>query len=154
MNHKFTLFDVAWLSVQVIRVCPSYDRDLVLAAADRLIQNAEIISHFVDLSNASIALDDCYQMWESGFISIPCDFQLQDLQPQLRKMLTSGYPADEESYSESPARNVSARCYRRPHVESRTPHRSRSHSRLRQSCRAPSAARFRINIIPRARPFH
>ncbi len=36
---------------------------------------------------ASIAIDDCYELWESGFVSIPYDFELRDLQPQLQKLL-------------------------------------------------------------------
>ena len=27
-------------------------------------------------AGASIAIDDCYELWESGFISIPFDFQV------------------------------------------------------------------------------
>ena len=36
---------------------------------------------------ASIAIDDCYELWESGFVSIPYNFELRDLQPQLQKLL-------------------------------------------------------------------
>ena len=28
-------------------------------------------------AGASIAIDDCYELWESGFISIPFDFQVR-----------------------------------------------------------------------------
>ena len=41
------------------------------------------------LAGASIAIDDCYELWESGFISIPHDFQLSDLRPKLRRLLTA-----------------------------------------------------------------
>ena len=41
-------------------------------------------------AGASIAIDDCYELWESGFISIPHDFQLSDLRPELRKLLSGG----------------------------------------------------------------
>ena len=42
---------------------------------------------FLLYSGASIAIDDCYELWESGFVSIPYDFELRDLQPQLQKLL-------------------------------------------------------------------
>ena len=38
-------------------------------------------------AGASIAIDDCYELWESGFISIPYNFDLKDLQPQLQRLL-------------------------------------------------------------------
>ena len=38
-------------------------------------------------AGASIAIDDCYELWESGFISIPYNFQVcRDL---IRKQPTS-----------------------------------------------------------------
>jgi hypothetical protein len=43
----------------------------------------------VDLRGASLAIDDCYEVWGSGFISIPYDFTLQELQPQLVKLLSA-----------------------------------------------------------------
>ena len=39
------------------------------------------------MPGASIAIDDCYELWESGFFSIPYNFELRDLQPQLQKLL-------------------------------------------------------------------
>ena len=39
-------------------------------------------------AGASIAIDDCYELWESGFISIPHNFQVKDLRPELRKLLS------------------------------------------------------------------
>jgi hypothetical protein len=45
--------------------------------------------HLAALTGASIAIDDCYELWESGFISIPHNFQLSDLRPELRKLLGS-----------------------------------------------------------------
>ena len=39
------------------------------------------------MPGASIAIDDCYELWESGFVSIPYNFELRDLQPQLQKLL-------------------------------------------------------------------
>lgn len=76
----------------VIRVCSINEREAVIAAARRLIDDAPAIRERVDLSGASIAIDNCYQMWEAGFLSIPHDFQLQELQPRLKKMLGAGEP--------------------------------------------------------------
>ncbi|KAK9846014.1 hypothetical protein WJX81_008468 [Elliptochloris bilobata] len=75
---------------QVIRLCSAVESDRVAAAARRLLQNAPLIRQSVDLSGASIAIDDCYELWESGFISIPFDFQVSDLQPELQRLLSSG----------------------------------------------------------------
>ena len=38
----------------------------------------------------AIAIDDCYEVTDSGLISIPWDFSTQDLQPQLLKLLSPG----------------------------------------------------------------
>lgn len=46
----------------VIRVCSSEHKASALAAADRLLSHAERIRAQVDLTNASIAIDDCYQV--------------------------------------------------------------------------------------------
>ena len=54
-----------------------YESDKVLEGARRLLEHAESIRQSVDLSGASLAIDDCYEVWGSGFISIPYDFTLQ-----------------------------------------------------------------------------
>ena len=36
-----------------------------------------------------VAIDDCYEVWGSGGISIPWNFSTQDLKPQLSKLLGS-----------------------------------------------------------------
>ncbi|KAL4858162.1 hypothetical protein ACK3TF_001655 [Chlorella vulgaris] len=78
----------------VIRVCSSYNQDKVLGAARRLLECAPAIRLAgVDLSGASLAIDDCYELWDSGFISIPHDFNLSDLQPKLKALLSSGNAA-------------------------------------------------------------
>ena len=48
--------------------------------------------HGVDGAGACLAIDDCYELWESGFISIPHHFQIQDLQPQLQRLLAGTAP--------------------------------------------------------------
>lgn len=62
----------------------------MLTACQRLLQHASAIKQSVDLTGASIAIDDCYELWESGFISIPYDFEVSELQPQLQKLLAAG----------------------------------------------------------------
>jgi hypothetical protein len=71
----------------VVRVCSSYDQHKVLEAAARLVEVAPSLRAAVDLSGISLAIDDCYDVWESGFISIPFDFSISDLQPQLQALL-------------------------------------------------------------------
>ncbi|KAK9901712.1 hypothetical protein WJX75_009812 [Coccomyxa subellipsoidea] len=72
----------------VICVCSSYDSASVMDAAQRLLDCVDVLRGVVDLSGASIAIDDCYELWESGFISIPHNFQVKDLRPELRKLLS------------------------------------------------------------------
>ncbi|KAI8475841.1 MAG: hypothetical protein J3K34DRAFT_382443 [Monoraphidium minutum] len=76
----------------VVRVCGSTsDGGAVIDGARRLLENAEAIKGSgVDLRGASLAIDDCYEVWGSGFISIPYDFDLKDLRPQLQRMLSAG----------------------------------------------------------------
>ncbi|WIA32850.1 hypothetical protein OEZ86_006027 [Tetradesmus obliquus] len=73
----------------VVRVCSMFECDRVLDGARRLLEYAPAIKQSVDLRGASLAIDDCYEVWGSGFISIPYDFTLQELQPQLVKLLSA-----------------------------------------------------------------
>jgi hypothetical protein len=82
----------AFNAKHVVRVCSMYESERVLDGARRLLEAAEVIRQTVDLSGASLAIDDCYEVWGSGFISIPYDFNLQELQPQLVRLLGSGRP--------------------------------------------------------------
>jgi hypothetical protein len=82
----------AFNAKHVVRVCSMYESDRVLDGARRLLEAADVIRQTVDLSGASLAIDDCYEVWGSGFISIPYDFTLQELQPQLMRLLGSGRP--------------------------------------------------------------
>ena len=62
------------------------------------------------MPGASIAIDDCYELWESGFVSIPYNFELRDLEPQLQRLLRGSadsqsgtaneHLSDSETYSE------------------------------------------------------
>lgn len=73
----------------VVRVCSSYDQQKVLEAAARLVEAAPSIRAALDLSGVSLAIDDCYDVWESGYISIPFDFALADLKPKLQALLAA-----------------------------------------------------------------
>ena len=63
-------------------------------------------------AGACLAIDDRYEVWESGFISIPCDFQLKDLQPRLLSIMEStlGSPShsrhDDLHVSEKPGNGI------------------------------------------------
>jgi len=64
---------------QVIRVCSLPDMDPFYGACERLVANSEYISSQVDLKGIFLAIDDCYEVWESGFVSIPYDFEIEAL---------------------------------------------------------------------------
>ena len=51
-------------------------------------------------TGASLAIDDRYEVWESGYISIPFDFQLQDLQPKLQRLLSASASSSTASSSQ------------------------------------------------------
>ncbi|GLI69251.1 hypothetical protein VaNZ11_013828, partial [Volvox africanus] len=55
----------------IIKICMN---DKVLEGAQRLLEHADLIKTTVNLKGASIALDDCYELWDSGFISVPYNF--------------------------------------------------------------------------------
>lgn len=60
----------------VIRVISLPDNEGVVDAARRLAAAGPAIRQAgVDLSGASLAIDDCYELWDSGFISVPFDFK-------------------------------------------------------------------------------
>jgi hypothetical protein len=65
-------------------------QDRVLDACRRLLAHAPELRGAVDFSSISLAIDDCYEVWESGFVSIPYNFTMVELQPQLRMLLGSG----------------------------------------------------------------
>lgn len=71
----------------VIRLCSSYDSDKVADAARRLLVAAPLLKGSLDMSSVSLAIDDCYEVWDSGFVSIPHDFVASELKPQLQALL-------------------------------------------------------------------
>jgi hypothetical protein len=88
----------------VVRVCAARDPGLVLEGARRLLEAAPAVREAgVDLRGASLALDDCYEVWGSGFISIPYDFALQELRPQLARLLQAAAVAGATSEGEAAA---------------------------------------------------
>ena len=86
----------------VIKICMA---EGVMEGARRLRDNAEIIRGELGsdlLKGACIAIDDCYELWDSGFISIPWNFRADEL-PGMIKMLQSGQaPAAPTSSSPTP----------------------------------------------------
>lgn len=77
----------------VIKICMN---DKVVEGAMRLLEHANTIRQAVNLKGACIALDDCYEVWDSGFISIPYNFKIQELTGMVR-MLQSGQRPDQAS---------------------------------------------------------
>ena len=70
----------------MIKICMN---DRVAEGARRLLENAAQIRAVVDLRGCCLALDDCYEVWDSGFISIPYDFAIHEL-PEKVRMLKAG----------------------------------------------------------------
>ncbi len=64
---------------QVIRVCSMPDMAPFYGACERLVANAEYIASQVELKGIFLAIDDCYEVWESGFVSVPYDFEIEVL---------------------------------------------------------------------------
>ena len=79
---------VALDAKHVIRVSASADERAIADAARRLEAAApRLMAAGVDLRGASIAIDDCYELWESGFVSIPHDFRDEDMTQQIARLL-------------------------------------------------------------------
>ncbi|KAL0042322.1 hypothetical protein WJX77_009053 [Trebouxia sp. C0004] len=73
----------------VMRMCSRHQQPKINQALQQLIQNAEAVKQSFDLSGIVVAIDDYYEVWGSGDISIPWNFSAQDLKPQLLKLLGS-----------------------------------------------------------------
>ncbi|KAL3152625.1 hypothetical protein ABBQ32_001640 [Trebouxia sp. C0010 RCD-2024] len=88
------------LGVQhIIRICSRNDQPSVTAPLQRLIQHGPTVRQAVDLSGITIAIDDRYEVWGSGIISIPWNFRMQDLKPQLLKLLGPAVASEAASCS-------------------------------------------------------
>lgn len=64
-------------------------RGKVAAAARRLINNAQTICATANLSGATIAISDSYELLASGTICIPHDFEVSEVNPRLQTLLFS-----------------------------------------------------------------
>ena len=74
----------------VISLCSPREHDLVLDAGRRLLAAAPEIREAVDLTGACICIDDCYDAWDNGYVSLPYDFSVGDVAPALIRLLSTG----------------------------------------------------------------
>lgn len=103
---------------QVIRVS-SEDDAAWKGACERLVENSEYILDNVDMKGIFLAIDDQYEVWDTGAVSIPHDFTLEALVKNLRKALP---PPEQESPQHPalptpPARKGQAQKVRRRQVK-------------------------------------
>ena len=103
---------------QVIRVS-SEDDAAWKGACARLVENSEYILDNVDMKGIFLAIDDQYEVWDTGAVSIPHDFTLEALVKNLRKALP---PPEQESPQHPalptpPARKGQAQKVRRRQVK-------------------------------------
>ena len=61
-----------------------------------------------------VAIDDCYEVWGSGGISIPWNFSTQDLKPQLLKLLGSRTSSLKAPSASSDTNTSAKTCSRAP----------------------------------------
>jgi hypothetical protein len=71
----------------VVRICARDRRDVVEAALRRLIDGAPAIRDKIDLQGVCLAIDDNYHLWDSGYVSIPFDFDLDTMTSEVTKLL-------------------------------------------------------------------
>lgn len=71
-----------------MRMVSRYRQPDINRSLQQLLATADAVKAAFDLSGFAIAIDDCYEVTDSGLISIPWDFSTQDLQPQLLKLLS------------------------------------------------------------------
>ena len=53
------------------------------------------------MAGLTIALDDTFELWESGVLSVPWDFRIEELQPQLQYFLSEHKSSASNSAAES-----------------------------------------------------
>lgn len=80
---------VALGAKRLVRICSSYEQGNVVDACAKLVEVGDQIKHNLDLSEISLAIDDRYDVWDSGIISIPYDFTVSDFEPKLKALLSS-----------------------------------------------------------------
>ena len=93
-------------------------------------QASSYINQHVDLRGVSLAIDDCYEVWESGFISIPYDFDIEDLCQNLQESLPLQRKAPNLLLENLPPLDAGGRQHTRRETASRAYTSSRPHSRM------------------------
>lgn len=73
---------------RLVRICSSYEKGNVVEACAKLVEVGDQIKNRLDLSDISLAIDDRYDVWDSGIISIPYDFTMSDIEPKLKALLS------------------------------------------------------------------
>lgn len=92
----------AFKAKYVVSVLSNTECGHVVSACNRLLENSNLILQKVDLSGTSLCIDDSYDAWDNGFISIPYNFQTGDLQVRLRKLLPPGKSRSEDACAPAP----------------------------------------------------
>ena len=134
---------------QCIRVTVSEDGSAFQGACERLILNAGRILQAVDLRGVSFAIDDCFEVWESGFVSIPCDFDLDDLCESLVAALPEGKPAKRKGQAslppetELPGTRTGAGAEGRDGVEAEPPTQAKAQAAARRGASASALVAVR-----------
>jgi hypothetical protein len=90
----------------VVRMCSREHIEDVSDALQRLLENAAAIRSSVDLEGVCLAIDDNYHLWDSGYVSIPYNFDIKTVASEVTKLLM---PASDASAPESPAAAAPAR---------------------------------------------
>lgn len=116
---------------KVVRICSSYEKGHVMAATERLIEAAPYIRASLDLSSVSLALDDRYDVWDSGIISIPYDFRLNDIEPKLKALLLADTKSSRRRMPLPPSNALSVSRHKNSFLQSVTVPRAGS---FRPSC--------------------
>ena len=71
---------------RLLRIMASYETGAVMEACGRLIEVGERLAG-LDLSNVELAIDNQYDLWDSGIISVPYDFRIEDVEERIRGLL-------------------------------------------------------------------
>lgn len=83
----------------VVRICARDKSERVTTALQRLIENAPRIKQRIDLRGVCLAIDDNYHLWDSGYVSIPYDFDIDSMAGEVTKLLL---PVADAPGSEAP----------------------------------------------------
>jgi hypothetical protein len=87
-------------AAHVVRICSREHAPAVAAALRRLIDNAPRLRERFNFSGVCLAIDDNYHLWDSGYVSIPCDFDLDALPGEVKRLLC---PAEVSGAAEAAA---------------------------------------------------